>query len=116
MIASTIANRGIEAYSRVRLGAADGAVTRRRASTAELAVQPSVSPDVVLLQMRSGRTLTEVSVSIGPSASTPSSGARTPGAPRNENDGAYVAPVVSQAAVQSPANNQAVPSTVRASA
>ena len=116
MIASTIANRGIEAYSRVRLGASDAAVTRGRASTAELAVQPSVSPDVLLRQMRSGRTLAEVSVSIGPSTPAPSSGSRTPGGPRSESDGAYVAPVVAQAAAQSQAVNQAVPGAVRASA
>lgn len=116
MIASTIASRGIEAYSRVRLGAADGSVTRGRASTAELAVQPSVSPDVLLRQMRSGRTLAEVSVSIGPSALTPSSGSRTPGAARKENDGGYVAPIVAQAAAQAPAANQAVPGAVRANA
>jgi len=66
--------------------------------------------------MRSGRTLAEVSVSIGPSTPAPSSGSRTPGAPRSESDGAYVAQVVAQAAAQSQAVNQAVPGAVRASA
>ncbi len=116
MMAASISNRGIEAYARVRLGASDTAVTRGRASTAELAVQPSVAPDVLLRQMRSGRTLAEVSVSIGPAAPATSGGSRVPGAPRSDGDGAYVSPILAQAAAQSAVVNQSVPGTVRANA
>ena len=57
MIATTLASRAADAYSRIRIPAVEATIANGRASTAELAVKPSVGPDAFLRQLRTLRVM-----------------------------------------------------------
>jgi hypothetical protein len=66
MIATSLATRAVDAYARIRIPPAESTAVGGRATTAELAVKPSVGPDVLLRQLRTGRTTAEVATALAP--------------------------------------------------
>jgi hypothetical protein len=109
MIASTLASRAADAYSRIRIPAVEATIANGRASTAELAVKPSVGPDAFLRQLRSGRATAEVATAMAPITAEGGKPAATFTKSGQGEEGAAIA-----AAAAAPAMaNQAIPGAVR---
>jgi hypothetical protein len=110
MIASTFATRAADAYARIRVPANESTVTSGRATTAELAIKPSVGPDVLLRQLRSGRATAEVATATSPITPANQNPAATFTKAGQGEEGAAIA-----AAAAAPVMaNQSIPGAARA--
>ena len=109
MIATNLSTRVADAYARIRIPAAESTVASGRASTAELAVKPSVGPDVLLRQLRSGRATAEVATALAPVGPNTGKPAATFTKSGQGEEGAAIA-----AAAAAPVMaNQSIPGAVR---
>mgnify|MGYP006291486031 FL=1 len=109
MIATSLSTRAADAYARIRIPAAESTVASGRASTAELAVKPSVGPDVLLRQLRSGRSTAEVATALAPI--TPNTG--KPAATFTKSGQGEEGAAIAAAAAAPVMANQSVPGAVR---
>jgi hypothetical protein len=109
MIATALASRAADAYSRIRIPAVEATIANGRASTAELAVKPSVRPDVLLRQLRTGRATAEVATAIAPITAESDKLATTFTKSGQGAEGAAIAAAATATAMA----NQAIPGAVR---
>ncbi len=109
MIATTFASRAADAYARIRIPAGESTIASGRASTAELAVKPSVGPDVLLRQLRSGRATAEVATATSPV--TPANG--KPAATFTKTGQGEEGAAIAAAAAAPVMANQSIPGAVR---